>query len=55
MQAAAAVADRRSFERRTPLRSEVGQHRTTAFIYGNILVLAAVVRLASTRSPAVAS
>jgi hypothetical protein len=44
-QAAATVPRRRWFDRRTPLPSEVGQHRTTAFIYGNILVLAAVVQV----------
>ena len=41
-QAAATVPRRRWFDRRTPLPSEVGQHRTTAFIYGNILVLAGI-------------
>ena len=44
-QAASTVPRRRWFDRRTPLPSEVGQHRTTAFIYGNILVLAAVVQV----------
>ena len=44
-QAAPTVPKRRWFDRRTPLPSEVGQHRTTAFIYGNILVLAAVVQV----------
>jgi hypothetical protein len=43
--AAATVPDRRWFDRRKPLPSEVAQHRTTAFIYGNILVLAAVVQV----------
>jgi hypothetical protein len=44
-QAASTVPRRRWFDRRTPLPSEVGQHHTTAFIYGNILVLAAVVQV----------
>jgi hypothetical protein len=37
-QAAGTVPRRRWFDRRTPLPSGIGQYRTTAFIYGNILV-----------------
>ena len=44
-QAAPTVPKRRWFDRRTPLPTEVARHRTTAFIYGNILVLAAVVQV----------
>jgi hypothetical protein len=42
-QAAPTVPKRRWFDRRTPLPTEVARHRTTAFIYGNILVLATAV------------
>jgi hypothetical protein len=44
-QAAPTVPKRRWFDRRKLLTSEVAQHRTTAFVYGNILVLAAVVQV----------
>lgn len=38
-------AQRRWFARREPLPSQDATHRTTAFVYGNILVLAALVQV----------
>jgi hypothetical protein len=44
-QATPTTPKRRWFDRRQPLPSEDAQHRTTAFFYGSILVLAAVVQV----------
>jgi len=42
---APAVAERRWFDRREPLPLEDAKHRTTAFVYGNVVVLAALVEV----------